>query len=118
MNGLIEVLRKELADYFSSLRFIILFIIVLLAGIGTIYIAAQTIRTGITENTEFIFIRLFILTGEDIPFSFPSFLVDQFDTSLYYKIKKGDSHIILMRNIKRGELILKFFPGDNNIGDV
>ena len=67
MTGLIEVLRKELADYFSSLRFIILFLIILLAGIGTIFIAAQTIRTGITESTEFIFIRLFILSGKDLP---------------------------------------------------
>jgi ABC-2 type transport system permease protein len=74
MTGLIEVLRKELADYFSSLRFIILFLIILLAGIGTIFIAAQTIRTGITESTEFIFIRLFILSGKDLPFSFPLFL--------------------------------------------
>jgi ABC-2 type transport system permease protein len=74
MHGLIEVLRKELADYFSSLRFIILFIIILLAGVGTIFVAAQNIRTGVTESTEFIFIRLFIVSGEDLPFTFPFFL--------------------------------------------
>jgi ABC-2 type transport system permease protein len=74
MNGLIEVLRKELADYFSSLRFLILFLIILLAGIGTIFVAAQNIRTGITESTEFIFIRLFIVSGKNFSFTFPYFL--------------------------------------------
>jgi ABC-2 type transport system permease protein len=74
MSGLIEVLRKELADHFSSLRFIILFMIVLLAGIGTIFVAAQNIRSGVSETTEFIFIRLFTVSGEGLPFSFPLFL--------------------------------------------
>ena len=74
MSGLIAVFWKELADHFSSKRFIILFLLVYLAGIATIYAAAQTIRTGVTETTEFIFLRLFIVSGENLPFSFPFFL--------------------------------------------
>jgi ABC-2 type transport system permease protein len=74
MSGLIAVFWKELADNFSSKRFIILFLLVYLAGIATIYVAAQTIRSGVTETTEFIFLRLFIVSGENLPFSFPFFL--------------------------------------------
>jgi len=74
MSGLIAVFWKELADNFSSRRFIILFLLVYLAGIATIYVAAQNIRGGVTETTEFIFLRLFIVSGENLPFSFPFFL--------------------------------------------
>jgi ABC-2 type transport system permease protein len=74
MSGLGAVFWKELADYFNSKRFIILSILVYLAGIAAIYVAAQNIRSGITENTQFIFLRLFVVSGENIPFSFPVFL--------------------------------------------
>jgi len=74
MTGFMAVFWKELADHFSSKRFIILFLLVYLAGIATIYVAAQTIRTGVTETTEFIFLRLFIVSGENVPFTFPLFL--------------------------------------------
>ncbi|MCX6008479.1 MAG: ABC transporter permease subunit [Chloroflexi bacterium] len=68
------VFWKELADHFTSKRFIILSLLIYLAGVATIYVAAQNIRSGITETTEFIFLRLFIVSGETIPFSFPFFL--------------------------------------------
>jgi ABC-2 type transport system permease protein len=74
MSGLIAVFWKELADNFSSKRFIILFLLIYLAGIVTIYVAAQNIRSGVTETTEFVFLRLFIVSGENLPFSFPFFL--------------------------------------------
>ena len=73
MSGLAAVFWKELADHFNSKRFIILSLLIYLAGIATIYVAAQNIRTGITENTQFIFLRLFIVSGENLPFSFPFF---------------------------------------------
>jgi ABC-2 type transport system permease protein len=74
MSGSMAVFWKELADHFNSKRFIILSFLIYLAGIATIYVAAQNIRTGITETTEFIFLRLFIVSGESLPFSFPFFL--------------------------------------------
>jgi len=74
MSGLLAIFWKELADNFVSKRFIILFLLVYLAGIATIYLAAQNIRTGITETTEFIFLRLFTVSGENSLFSFPFFL--------------------------------------------
>ena len=74
MSGLAAVFWKELADYFNSKRFIILSLLIYLAGIATIYVAAQNIRTGITESTQFIFLRLFTVSGENLSFSFPVFL--------------------------------------------
>ncbi len=74
MSGLMAVFWKELADHFNSRRFIILSLLVYLAGVATIYVAAQNIRSGVTEDTQFIFLRLFIVSGETLPFSFPFFL--------------------------------------------
>ena len=74
MTGLAAIFRKELSDHFNSKRFIILFLLVYLAAIATTYVAAQNIRSGITESTQFIFLRLFIVSGETLPFSFPMFL--------------------------------------------
>jgi ABC-2 type transport system permease protein len=74
MTGLIEVFWKELSDNFNSKRFVILFLLIYLAGIATIYIAAQNIRSTVDESTKFVFLQLFITSGGNIPFSFPLFL--------------------------------------------
>ncbi len=74
MNGLLEIFRKELADSFNSKRFIILFMLVYMAGIATIFIAAQNIRTAVGDSTRFIFLNLFIVSGSNMPFSFPLFM--------------------------------------------
>jgi len=74
MNGLREVFRKELSDSFNSKRFIILFLLVYLAGIATIYIAAQNIRAAVGDATSNIFLSLFVVAGKDLPFSFPLFM--------------------------------------------
>ncbi|MEJ2738945.1 MAG: ABC transporter permease subunit [Dehalococcoidia bacterium] len=64
---------KELSDHFSSKRFIILFLLIYLAGIAAIYMAGQYIRTGVTDSTQFIFMRLYTVQGGNLP-SFPFFL--------------------------------------------
>jgi ABC-2 type transport system permease protein len=63
---MITILRKELADYFTSIRCFILFILVLLASAGGLYAAWQGIRGAGTE-TGFVFLNLFITSGENIP---------------------------------------------------
>jgi ABC-2 type transport system permease protein len=63
---MITILRKELADYFTSIRCFILFILVLLASAGGLYAAWQGIRGAGTE-TGFVFLQLFITSGEAIP---------------------------------------------------
>ncbi|MEW6142930.1 MAG: ABC transporter permease subunit [Chloroflexota bacterium] len=73
MRGMMAVLRKELADHFASKRFIILFLLIYLAGVAAIYIAGQNIRNEVSESTRFVFLRLFIVSGEQMP-PFPFFM--------------------------------------------
>ena len=73
MSGLITVFWKELADDFTSKRFIILFALVLLAGVFAIYVAAGNIREAVPE-AKFIFLKLFTISGEAMP-SFLTFIV-------------------------------------------
>ena len=84
MIGLITVFWKELADNFSSWRFIILFAIVFVAGIFSIYTAAQSISEAVTEPvysyftelspSSFFFLRLFTTVDESLPTFLNSFL--------------------------------------------
>jgi len=67
------IFRKELADHISSKRFIILFLLVFLSAMFAIYIAIQTIRSVVGPTTEFIFLKLFTTSGENLP-SFLFFL--------------------------------------------
>jgi len=67
--GLLTVFKKELADFFTSWRFIILFILVLLVGVAAIYEAAGSVRGAVTGETRFVFLALFTTSGRT-PFSF------------------------------------------------
>src|SRR4030042_1140696 len=71
---MLAVFRKELADHLASMRFFILFILVLLAAVYATYVATQTIRGAVGTTTEFVFLRIFTTSGEALPFSFLSFL--------------------------------------------
>ena len=61
------VFRKELTDHFNSIRFTILFIVTILAGIFAIYIAIQNIRSVVTPTTEFVFLKIFTTSGGTLP---------------------------------------------------
>jgi ABC-2 type transport system permease protein len=63
---MVTIIRKELADYFTSLRCFILFILVILASAAGIYAAYQGIR-GVSLESGFVFINLFTTSGENIP---------------------------------------------------
>lgn len=67
MHGLVTIFWKELADHFASKRFVILFLLIYLAGISAIYVAGQTIRGQVTEATEFVFLALFTTSGGVLP---------------------------------------------------
>ena len=67
MQGMITVFRKELSDLFTSWRFIILFALVFIAGVFTLYIANNNIRGEVTGVSEFVFIRLFTTSDEALP---------------------------------------------------
>lgn len=66
VSGLLTVFHKELADIFTSWRFIILFLIVFAVGVFAVYIDAQYIRQEVTE-TQFIFLQLFTTSGQAFP---------------------------------------------------
>ncbi|MHB1127365.1 MAG: ABC transporter permease [Bacillota bacterium] len=72
--GLRAVFRKELADHFTSRRFLILFALVAIAGISASFVATQTIRSGVENSTSgFVFLRLFSAGGDALP-PFTSFI--------------------------------------------
>jgi len=69
---MITILKKELADYFTSIRCLVLFLLVMLASAGALYASLQGIRSSNT-SAEFVFLKLYITSGESIP-SFVSFV--------------------------------------------
>ncbi len=60
------ILRKELADYFTSIRFIVLFILILFASVAGLVAASQGIR-GANLPEGFVFLGLFTTSGNVIP---------------------------------------------------
>jgi ABC-2 type transport system permease protein len=66
MQGLIEVFRKELADAFTGKRFLILFPLILIAGVVSAWVAGGSIKPILTNNgastsgtIPFVFLQLF-----------------------------------------------------------
>jgi len=77
MPGLLAVFRKEMADNFASKRFLIMFALILLAGMSATYTAAQAIRNAVptssSGSTPFVFLLLFTVSAGMLP-SFTSFV--------------------------------------------
>jgi len=63
---MITVFWKELADNFTSWRFLILFALVFGISILAIYIDAQYIKEAVTE-TRFVFLQLYTTSGQALP---------------------------------------------------
>ena len=70
---MLAVFRKELADHLASRRFLILFVLVVLAAVFATYVAIQTIRGSVGPTTEFVFLKIFTTSGGALP-SFLFFL--------------------------------------------
>ncbi len=77
MTGLLAVFWKEITDHFLSKRFIILMVLVYLAGIYAIYQASQGIRSVVTPEVQFVFIPLYWVTDPEatIQMSFVNLLM-------------------------------------------
>jgi ABC-2 type transport system permease protein len=70
MPGLTAIFRKELADHFSSKRFVILFALVMIAGLGASYVAAQSIRDEASKAasaSDSLFLLLFTASNGSLP---------------------------------------------------
>ena len=65
MGGLLAIYRKELADHFSSYRFIILFALIAMVSFITSYMAGISLRDSLEgiAKPKFIFLMLFNTTG-------------------------------------------------------
>lgn len=70
MPGLAAVFRKEIADHFSSRRFLILLALIFIAGLAATYVAAQSIRDAVTASgasARFVFLLLFTASNGQLP---------------------------------------------------
>ncbi|NOY55425.1 MAG: ABC transporter permease [Actinobacteria bacterium] len=70
------VARKEFTDHLLSARFTVLLVILAIAAIGSVYASASAIR-GVAEKaagTPALFLRLFTINANPIPFSFITFI--------------------------------------------
>jgi ABC-2 type transport system permease protein len=65
-NGLGVVMLKELADHLTSIRFIILELIVMLIAVGTVFVASQQIKDTVAED-PFLFLKFFTTSREPLP---------------------------------------------------
>ncbi len=69
---MVAIIRKELADYFSSIRFFALFLLVLLGSAAGLFAAYQGVRsalmeTGAVTGRGFVFLTLFTSSGDVLP---------------------------------------------------
>lgn len=72
--GLRALYRKELADHFTSKRFIIILLLIAVTGLASVYSAAMGIQDAVSrDDNDFVFLRLFTSSGSSLP-SFISFL--------------------------------------------
>ncbi len=63
---MLTIFRKELSDYFTSIRVLILFLLVFGASAAGLVAAQQGIR-GTGTETGFVFLKLFTTSGDVIP---------------------------------------------------
>jgi ABC-2 type transport system permease protein len=75
--GWMDVARKEMTDHLLSGRFVALLFILGLVALGTVYGAATGLRDAAQDATDAgisVFLRLFTVNADPIPFSFMTFL--------------------------------------------
>ncbi len=71
-TGLWAVVGKEMADHLTSIRMLILELLIVLTAAGTVYAALQTLRSTVGQD-RFLFLRLFTTAREPLP-AFVGFL--------------------------------------------
>lgn len=73
VGGFSTLFQKELADHFSSVRFKLVFSLLILTSIASLYGAIQGIYDAGTTSSEYVFLLLYTYSSNSIP-SFASFL--------------------------------------------
>ncbi len=116
-TGLWAVVAKEMADHLTSVRMLILEVLILLTATGTVYAATQNIRN--TGNDKFIFLKLFTTSQDPIPafVGFLGFLVPLTAIALAFDAVNGEFNQrtlsrVLAQPIYRDALLFgKFLAG-------
>ncbi len=117
-TGLWAVVAKEMADYLSSARMVILELITVLAAAGTVFTATGQLRETVGQD-PFLFLRLFTTGREPLPafVGFLVFLVPIIAIALSFDMVNGELNQrtmsrLLAQPIYRDALLLgKFLAG-------
>lgn len=64
-TGLWAVVAKEMADQLTSVRMLVMEILILLVAVGTIYMAGQNLRS--LSQDQLLFLRLFAVSQDPLP---------------------------------------------------
>jgi ABC-2 type transport system permease protein len=123
MRGLIAVFHKELEDYFTSWRFVILFALVFGVGILAIYMDAQYIRQEVV-GARHVFLLLYTTAGQSMPIftAFVAFFMPIVGIALGFDAmnsekNRGTMSRLLSQPIYRDSVINgKFLAGVATIG--
>ncbi len=74
MGGVTAILKKELADHFTSYRFLFLFALIAMVSLITAYMAGVNISTQLVDVAKPRFVFLMLFTSSGIGFSFVQFV--------------------------------------------
>lgn len=72
-GGFSTLYQKELADHFHSARFKLVFALLILTSLASLYGALSSISDATFSSSEYLFLALYTASGSSIP-SFASFL--------------------------------------------
>ena len=72
-SGLYALYRKEMADHLHSGRFLIVLALIVLTSYASLYGAVSNLSDAVAADSDFIFLKLFTLSGSTIP-SFTTFI--------------------------------------------
>lgn len=117
-TGLWAVVTKEMADYLTGTRMLILEVLIVLTAAGTVFMAAETLRTTVGQD-RFLFLRLFTAQRDPLPafVGFLAFLVPLIAIALTFDTVNGEFNRrtisrVLAQPIYRDALLFgKFLAG-------
>lgn len=117
-TGLWAVVTKEMADSLTSIRMLILELLIVLTAAGTVYAATQSLRDNLGQE-KFVFLKLFTTGHDPIPafVGFLGFLVPLLAIALAFDAINGEFNQrtmsrVLAQPIYRDALLLgKFLAG-------
>jgi ABC-2 type transport system permease protein len=117
-TGLWAVVAKEMADHLSSMRMVILEVLIVLAALGTMYAATHNIQQT-TSQDQFLYLRLFTTAQSPLPafVSLLAFFIPLVSIALAFDAVNGEfsrrtMSRILAQPIYRDALLLgKFLAG-------